>query len=146
MTTELAQINVGRLKYDPDDPRLADFLQGREVLDRILARTPGFLWKHARSFSPAPMSDEDTRMLTSLSVWESRAALDHFVWTTLHKRFWARRAEWFEPSPEPSMALWYVPAGHRPTLAEAMEKLDHLRVHGESARAFGWDWPAQSST
>ena len=36
--------------------------------------------------------------------------------------------------------MWWVPAGHRPTLEEALERLEHLRVHGDSEQAFGWKW------
>lgn len=33
-------------------------------------------------------------------------------------------------------ALWWVPAGHRPTVAEAEERLLHLRAHGPTEYAF----------
>ena len=33
-------------------------------------------------------------------------------------------------------ALWWVPAGHHPDVAEARERLEHLRTHGDSPRAF----------
>ena len=36
--------------------------------------------------------------------------------------------------------MWWVPAGHRPTLEEALERLEHLRVHGDSDEAFGWSY------
>jgi hypothetical protein len=34
--------------------------------------------------------------------------------------------------------MWWVPAGHRPSLEEALERLDHLRAHGDTDHAFGW--------
>ena len=34
--------------------------------------------------------------------------------------------------------LWHVPAGHRPSVQEAIERLEHLKAHGPSERAFGW--------
>jgi hypothetical protein len=34
------------------------------------------------------------------------------------------------------MALWWVPAGHVPTVSEAEERLEHLRAHGPTAHAF----------
>jgi hypothetical protein len=33
-------------------------------------------------------------------------------------------------------ALWWIPAGHQATVAEAVAKLEHLRKHGPSAEAF----------
>jgi hypothetical protein len=32
--------------------------------------------------------------------------------------------------------LWWVPHGHRPTVEEAAERLEHLRSNGSTARAF----------
>jgi len=47
-----------------------------------------------------------------------------------------RRREWFErPSGSP-FALWWVPEGHEPTVAEAVARLQHLHEHGPSAEAF----------
>ena len=35
--------------------------------------------------------------------------------------------------------MWWVPAGHRPTIQEAIERLEHLKAHGASDHAFGWE-------
>ncbi|GAB2829629.1 hypothetical protein GCM10027200_31620 [Lentzea nigeriaca] len=41
------------------------------------------------------------------------------------------------PCPAEAMtALWWVPAGHRPSVAEAEERLVHLRAHGPSSHVF----------
>jgi len=32
--------------------------------------------------------------------------------------------------------LWWVPAGHRPTVAQAEERLNLIRAHGPSPHAF----------
>jgi tRNA(adenine34) deaminase len=34
------------------------------------------------------------------------------------------------------MCCWYVPAGHLPTVAEAMERIAHIREHGPTPYAF----------
>jgi hypothetical protein len=49
-----------------------------------------------------------------------------------------RRKEWFEKIKENHMALWYVPEGRMPTVAEAEERLVHLRDHGETPYSFGF--------
>jgi hypothetical protein len=36
--------------------------------------------------------------------------------------------------------MWWVPDGHRPTLDEALERLEHLKQNGASEHAFGWDY------
>ena len=37
---------------------------------------------------------------------------------------------------ETIVALWWVPAGHLPTIEEGIDRLDHLRAHGPTAHAF----------
>ncbi|MGB2659926.1 MAG: DUF3291 domain-containing protein, partial [Pseudolabrys sp.] len=74
----------------------------------------------------------------NLAVWENVEALERFVWQTLHRRFFGRRLEWFEPIETP-LVLWRVPAGHRPDLAEAVARLDHLKAYGPTEHAFGWE-------
>jgi len=34
--------------------------------------------------------------------------------------------------------MWWVPAGHRPSVEEAVARLDHLKEYGTSDYAFDW--------
>ena len=52
-----------------------------------------------------------------------------------------RRREWFERFERVYVALWWVPAGHRPSVAEAGDRLAHLEAHGSTAHAFGFATP-----
>jgi len=36
--------------------------------------------------------------------------------------------------------MWRVPAGHKPSLAEALERLEYLKTNGDSDHAFGWSY------
>jgi Domain of unknown function (DUF3291) len=78
-------------------------------------------------------------MAVNMSVWENVESLEKYVWQTVHKRFYGRRHEWFETMDERYFVMWWVPAGHRPTIAEAIERLEHLKKHGASDHAFGWE-------
>ena len=62
-----------------------------------------------------------------------------FVWNTLHKRFYQRRAEWFTGLERRSLVMWWVEPGTRPTLAEALERLEMLEANGPTGDAFGWE-------
>ena len=44
----------------------------------------------------------------------------------------------------PILALWWIPAGHIPTVAEGLERLAHLKQHGPTARAFTFRAPFPS--
>ena len=136
----LAQLNIGRFRYPTDDPRMADFMNNLDLVNGLAERSKGFVWRlkddsgNATNFRPFP----DPQMAVNLSVWESVEALEHFVYQTVHKRFYGRRPEWFDTLDTPHFVMWWIPQGHLPTLAEAKERLEHLTVHGPSDCAFGW--------
>jgi Domain of unknown function (DUF3291) len=137
----LAQLNIGRFRYETDDPRMADFMDNLARVNAIAERSPGFVWRYTDATGNATDTrpyDGDPRMAINLSVWESVEALERFVWQTVHARFYARKAEWFEKLDGAYLVLWHVPAGHRPTVQEAIERLDHLKARGPSEHAFGW--------
>lgn len=134
----LAQINVGRLRAPVDDPMIADFAADLDRVNAIADAAPGFVWRltgqgnDATDIRPSP---DDALMAMNMSVWESLAALGAFVYRSDHLPVMRRRAEWFEKM-ELYMALWWVPAGCRPTMEEGLARLDTLRRLGPTAEAF----------
>jgi hypothetical protein len=138
----LAQLNIGRLRYEVDDPRMADFVNNLALINGIAERTPGFVWRYEDVSGAAIETrpyESDPRMAINLSVWESVEALERFVWQTVHKRFYGRRGEWFEHMDDAYFVMWWIPPGHRPSVREAIERLDHLKRNGPSDEAFGWE-------
>jgi hypothetical protein len=84
--------------------------------------------------------------LAQVNVARLRAPLDSpqladFAYRSDHKEVMRRRREWFEKMAEPYLALWWVPAGHVPTVEEAEERLLHLRAHGPTEHAFTFREP-----
>jgi hypothetical protein len=140
MTQHLAEFNVARVRYPLDDPRMADFVNNVERINGLADAIEGFVWRlkddsgHAMNMQVY----DDPRILPNLTVWENVEALERFVWQTLHRRFYGRREEWFEKIEQP-LVLWWIPAGHRPTMAEGVERLEHLKTHGSTDHAFSWD-------
>ena len=137
----LAQLNIGRLRHETDDPRMADFMNNLARVNAIAERSPGFVWRYTDATGNATDTrpfEGDPRMAINLSVWESVEALEKFVWQTVHTRFYARKTEWFEKLDGAYFVLWHVPAGRRPSVAEAIGRLEHLKAHGPSEHAFGW--------
>jgi catalase (peroxidase I) len=137
----IAQLNIGRVRHPLDDPRMADFMNNLERVNALAERSPGFVWRYADASGNAtdtrPFAD-DPRMMINMSVWESVEALEKFVWQTVHTRFYGRKHEWFEKLDGAYFVLWHVPAGHRPRVQEAIERLEHMKAHGPSPHAFGW--------
>ena len=138
--SHLAQLNIGRFRYPTDDPRMAEFMQNLDRVNALADRSPGFIWRmqdDSGNATAIPVT-LDPMMAANLSVWKDIESLEHFVWNTVHRRFYERRAEWFGLLDKMHFVMWRVPAGHRPTLDEALERLDHLNAHGDSDHAFGW--------
>jgi hypothetical protein len=71
-----------------------------------------------------------------MSVWESVEALRDYVYRSRHVEVMRDRAKWFEKMEKPHYCLWWVPAGHKPTVAEARERLEHYQEHGATPRSF----------
>jgi len=137
----LAQLNIGRLRYPSDDPRVADFMNNLDLINGLAERSKGFVWRLKGDGGNATdiRAYDDPQMIVNLSVWESVEALERFVWLTVHKRFYGRRQEWFDKLEGPHLVLWRIPAGHRPTVNEAKERIEYLTAHGPSDYAFGWE-------
>ena len=141
LTQQLAQLNIGRLRYALEDPRMADFVDNLDRVNGIADRSEGFVWrlKDDSGNATSIRAFDDARIIVNVSIWESVEALERYVWQTVHKRFYGRRHEWFERFEGPYFVMWWVPNGHRPTVAEALARLDHLKLHGPSDHAFGWE-------
>ena len=109
-----------------------------DPVNRIAERSPGFVWRlgSSQSHGATTLRDGSFPVIVNLSVWESYEALHAFVYHSPHGAYLRRRARWFEPSPQPSTVLWWVEAGQRPTVEEALRRLRHLRAHGPSPQAF----------
>lgn len=141
----LAELNVGRLLAPTDDPRVAAFMEALDCVNGIGKRSPGFVWMMEGSGEPGTGNTEakiggDPQHVSNLTVWEDVGSLENFVWNTVHRTFYQRRAEWFEVLGSMHFVMWWVPNGHKPTLDEALARLDHLRAHGDTEHAFGWSY------
>ena len=141
----LAELNVGRLLAPTDDPRVADFMEALDRVNGLGRRMPGFVWMMEGSGEPGTGNTEnavgdDPQAISNLTVWESVETLEQFVWNTVHRQFYERRQEWFEILGEQHFVMWWVPEGHRPSLDEALERLEHRKTHGDSDQAFGWSY------
>ena len=134
----LAQYNIAWLVAPLDDPRLADFANNIERINRLAEEAPGFVWRHKDEGgdSTSTRVRGDDRILINFSVWESAEALFQYAFYSGHADFYRRRLEWFTHEDSPYAVLWWVPEGHLPTVEEAEAKLLELGANGPTARAF----------
>lgn len=137
----LAQLNIARLKYDFEDPRVADFAANLDLVNGIAERSEGFVSRFVDEAGNDAISIrgfDDPAVIVNMSVWRDAETLERFVWNTVHKQFYRRRAEWFEVLGSQHFVMWWVDEGHIPTLEEAKTRLDSLNENGDSDFAFGW--------
>ncbi len=135
----LAQLNVGRLLAPLESETLAGFVAALEPINALADGHPGFVWRlqtdagDATSIRPT----EDDLFLINMSVWSSLETLRAFVYTTAHVQVLRQRRAWFEQLATSHMVLWWVPAGHIPTVqrgareagAPSTRRPDARRVH-----------------
>jgi hypothetical protein len=135
---QLAQLNVGRAAAPLDSEQLRDFMENLDPINDLADASPGFVWRLQTEDGNATAIKawDDPLMILNMSVWESVESLADFVYRSAHTDFLRRRREFFEKPVEAIQVLWWVEDGHRPTVAEALERLDHLRAHGPTDHAF----------
>ena len=139
---QLAQVNIGRLKAPVDAPEVRDFIDNLDPINAMAEQQPGFIWRLTGEGNNATdiLAFEDSSMQINLSVWRSLDDLAGFVYRTAHRDIMRQRRQWFEEMAV-YMALWWVPAGHQPTPAEAKERLAVLERLGPTAQAFTFRQP-----
>lgn len=138
--SHLAQVNIGRILASLDDPLMAGFVNRLDEINALAESSPGFVWRleTEEGDATALRPYDDDRILVNLSVWESPEHLKHYVYHSLHVEVLRQRKSWFERFGDMHYALWWIPAGHIPTITEAKERLRHLQIHGESTHAFSF--------
>lgn len=148
----LVEYNFGTLRHGWDDPRSAAFVAGLDLVNGIAAASPGFVWRETEDdlgtsgASAADLTVEDQARMAAdgfaatLSVWASVEDLEHFVWNTVHRQFYGRKAEWYDAIGNGNLVLWWAASGTRPRDAEGMARWRHRETHGDSDHAFGWSY------
>ncbi len=136
----LAQINIGRVRAPLDDPLLAGFVARLDDVNALADAAPGFVWRLQTDAGDATALRpyDDDRILVNLSVWQSPEHLRAFVYRSAHTEVMRQRRSWFERFDGAYNALWWVPAGHIPSVDEAKGRLECLRTRGESPEAFSF--------
>ncbi|WP_298198448.1 DUF3291 domain-containing protein [Novosphingobium sp.] len=135
---QLAQINIGRLLAPEGDPRVAPFFAALDRVNALADAAPGFVWRlqtedgNATALQPTP----DPLLIVNLSVWADAEALHAYVYQSGHATELGRRREYFERFEGAYHALWWVPAGHQPTIEEGLSRLWLLDRYGPCPQAF----------
>lgn len=139
----LAQVNIALPREPLGSPLLADFVAQLDPINALAERSPGFVWRLQGDDGNATAIKvfDDERLIVNMSVWESLESLSAYVYSGDHAAVMRQRRVWFERMREVFAALWWVPVGHAPTVAEAEDRLRCLRTHGPTPYAFTFRQP-----
>lgn len=136
-SSHLAQINIARMVAPLADPRMAEFVAQLAEINALAERSPGFVWRlQGESGDATSIALSDPTLLVNISVWESIESLHAYTYRSAHARVMRDRKKWFSKLDGPYYALWWVPYGHLPSVAEGEARLALLAAHGASERAF----------
>lgn len=138
-TYELAQLNIAIMKQPLDSPGMADFVNNLERINALAEDSDGFVWRLQTEEGDAnAMRPLGEQTLVNMSVWRDVASLSEYVYKSAHVEILRRRKEWFDRLKEAVFVLWWVPAGHRPSVDEAVSRLEQLRTSGPTPLAFNF--------
>lgn len=133
---ELAQLNIAAMKAPLESPVMADFVANLGRINALAEQSPGFVWRLTTEGDATAIRPLGESTLVNMSVWKDAESLFAYVYQSEHLEIMRRRKEWFEHIKDASMVLWWVPAGRRPSEAEAAERLEGLRRNGPAPEAF----------
>ena len=143
----LAQLNIAVMKYPLDHPAMEGFVNRLEEINALAESSEGFVWRLKDDTGNATNIAvfDDPNYLVNMSVWASVDQLKNYVYRSAHVEVMRLRKQWFHLMKEAYYVLWWIPAGHEPTVEEAQEKLILLREKGPSPDAFDFKktWPPQ---
>ena len=144
MTTfHIAQVNVAQAKAGTESEVMQGFVSRLDEINVLADRADGFVWrlKEDSGSATAIRVFDDPLLLINMSVWANVESLKHYVYKSLHVELIKDREAWFNKMGESYQALWWIPAGHIPSIEEAQKQLEYIRKHGPSAQAFTFAKP-----
>ena len=137
---QLAQLNIARMIEPLGHPVMKDFEDNLDRVNDLAEKSKGFVWRFQEDNNNATSVTifDDDYWLINLSVWETTEDLFSFAYNSDHMEIFRRRREWFEVAKEMTMVLWYVEDSQIPSVEEAIDRLLHLRKHGDTPYAFSF--------
>jgi len=133
------------MRFGINDPAMADFVALIDDINRLAEQSEGFIWRplpidvsaeKLRAFENYFVPFHLERFFYNMSVWNDVENLKHYVYQTAHANLFRQKDRWMDHFDRANLALWWVPAGYRPTVADAAERLLALDEKGATPFAF----------
>ena len=139
----LAQINIAQAQDTMDSETMQGFVDRLDEINALADSAKGFVWRLQDDQGDATSirAFDDPELLVNMSVWKDLESLKNYVYKSLHVELIRDRDAWFNKMLKAHQALWWIPAGHIPSIEEGKEKLDYLQKHVVSKTAFTFAKP-----
>jgi hypothetical protein len=142
----IAHTNIGVLRSSINSLLLSDYASAFDEINSLADASEGHVWRYiADARDNSQRFFEDPNMLINISVWKTIDSLKVFTYKTIHGEYYARRKKWFKDwnlrLEAHHMALWWVPAYHKPSIQEAVARAQSLSQKGPSSFAFDFKSP-----
>ena len=146
MKFHLAQLNIARFRLPQEHPSNIEFIDNLDRVNAIAEEQDGFIWRFTGEGNDAldAQAFDDPNIASNMSLWADLESLGAFVYRNKeHRSIMRRRNEWFEKI-NFYLVLWWVEAGHIPTLDEGIKRLELLEEKGPTEKAFTFKAPFPS--
>ena len=116
-----------------------------DEMNALADQSPGFIWRlrgeeataeNLHVFADYYPSFDTSRFFYNMSVWENVEALKQYAFKTRHAEMLKNKDHWIDHFENPHLALWWIPAGHVPTIAESAARLRAVSERGPTEFAF----------
>jgi len=147
MRTEfhLAQMNIAWMHGKITDPVMSGLANRIGEIYELADRSTGFVWRLPNSeITPETLEPFEAvfpgfqrdKFLYNMSVWETVEDLRAYTFGTAHAEMINDRHQWVDRITGASAVLWWIPVGKLPTIAESVERLRNLEMHGPTPENF----------
>jgi hypothetical protein len=126
-----------------DEPVMHGLASRIDEIYKLAERAKGFVWRLVEtppdSLEPFEVDFPAFRrdhFLYNMSVWESLEDLRAYTLHSDHAELINDRHQWIQRVEGASVACWWIPIGHRPTIAESAERLRLINKLGPTLEAF----------
>ncbi len=143
----LAQINIAKAKADLTSPTMTEFVDRLDEINQLAERAPGFIWRLQTEEGDATSLNvfNDPSLIINMSVWRDIESLQDYVYQSLHLELLKGKKSWFSRMDGAQQALWWIDAGHIPSVEEGKIRLQMIQTQGPTAKAFNFAHPYPQS-
>ena len=145
MKFHLSQMNIAWMHGTIADPVMSGLVARIEEIYHLADQSPGFVWRlPSADITPETLEPFESvlpgfqrdKLFFNMSVWETVEDLRAYTFASAHAELLNDRHQWIDKIAGASNVLWWITNDTRPTIAESVDRWQHLNAHGPTPHAF----------